>query len=69
MTELSEAAQTILIAAPPRQGASVWTHARPEPAVYRELQDNGAITANHCLTRRGLILRERALDALLDAAF
>lgn len=69
MTKLTSAAQAALINAPGRQGASIWNHGTVEPAVYRELLDVGAITSNHNLTRRGLILRERAVAARLDAAF
>lgn len=68
MVQLTKAAREALIAVGTRrQGATINT-VTPGP-VADELRNAGLIGPGNGLTRRGTIVRERLLDAALDAAF
>jgi hypothetical protein len=70
-TKLTAAASAALInVGTSRQGAVIAMTARmPEPAVLRELMDNGLVSSRYCLTRAGSIARDRAVTASVDSAF
>lgn len=64
--KLSNAAESALLSAHPRQGAV------PTTGELRELTElalNGLIGNEGGLTRKGLIARERIVDARLEEAF
>lgn len=64
-TNLTEAAKSALINASARQGSQV----KADTAVAGELAAAGLIGTQDGLTRKGTIVRERLVNAALDAAF
>lgn len=50
-----------------RQGATI--NSTVDSVTVRELQDAGLIGDGYGLTRRGTIVRQRLVDAVLDALF
>lgn len=70
MTNLSEAAQIALLSATcNRQGANVTESGRCTGAAASELRIRGLIGMQGGLTRKGTIVRERLVNARLEAAF
>lgn len=65
-TNLSETAKKVLINAPGRQGGKVLL---PEGPLLRQLKADGLVGKDGGLTRKGTIVRERLVNAALDAAF
>lgn len=65
MTKLSKQATNALINAHRSQGSPIIA----DPNTLAELSQLGLIGTGHGLTRKGTIVRERAVNAALDAAF